>query len=1524
MSLFAERLSLSRSISIELLPSLRRSTRSSSSTGEPILASEAVASCVGRAAATLQLAVEVTATYPYNESQQRRSEVERDDASSTSALSAVASLLKEDENLIFSDTSPIHSSSAVSSTSTLASDRQLTQKAMANLVGMRHFGTISTDTGALRSWLAVLLLERLRMSADTLASILRIPSQSLPRFLESADSCFFSLDLQGTGSLGLQELCVLLAALITPSKHEQVASMALSDASLFLSSAASLSAIIASPNHPAWQRGDKVSPKKKSYVSEGKLLRAGESTLLQRMGFVSLPIWRSFLAISCSSEKSSLSPTSFKTERQSEENEMKTVIDLKDNIERACAAINNDEVIKRSSIKRYGLHELWSQSCNDACVASLHSVSSHSSTSSSSNSSRELSLMKSAAQNMDVASCAHQALLASLVVVGGGALMAVAREGRDPLDESSIGSVTTSVVACLGMIPNEALISSKLTDLDSSDISQKALVLASNIAHSAVLGAIRSFINGLPSSIALAMDSIEESMWQGQEADTSANVTPSLPSFAIEVALNAAQRAVNMKNEKVHIVRNNNSYELNTQRHPLSLKKDSILNSSSSFLSSAQLSSNTSQRSPSTTLNTSGLTSKLSVKVQPLQPLGTWEAPPRSPLPTLSPSIKEKKIERLLDQESGISDSHIENNEEKLNTSLKFVNEDLSSTTVPTLMISIDELIEAEEEATANAASSTLKVPSHIIKNVDVSRKKSIDVDPSIYTIDDACDVFSLSVINSVGEAAADERADNLNRQTIKVRDSLSSTSILNTNSSSKSGIEAPVLLNDHLLQPSVSLNHSSDEIDSLSKLRKATEIARLPPQASFSSPSLPSTRSPTDQRSVLGEIMSPNRSVAFLKSPNDDETEDAPLEFQPIRLPNPTASLLSSSSSLGLSPPQRGSQLSGSRLSTRGLSMSSLAYSPQSRKEVRRDKGVTPAQSAAFIAHSSQSSIPPHLLDEYHSLLVRQARLLDRILDPNSTGNDTAKSEIDSTLTREGLLLALRVVRDRVKAIDSLAVSNRGQHGNGGMLLAEGSNPEFQDRHNPFSSPPGQKGAPSVSAVDISRFFPKSPAGTFSSTVGVQGASRGKDGATDVHRLDVDNGEELLMRITSRLPSQPKKRTDPSVPPLRSHSRSWSDRIGQNGSINKRANSVGSTRVHVLPSSIPTQGAAHSRGRSHGQVEDVTISRNKLHSSLEKNVTGADIATIMDPHRSRSRSRSSAVVKMQSHLTGDSQPLPRARSRSRESFNHNHQKPSSMISNSLASKKEKVTMKGRGRALNIASISNQTEVSLSSSSPRQLNAGDSNSSSRPTPRSSEALKKSPGRLLWRSIFPVDEPETRLPPPPSNGWASAIISAAQRGDTTPISGAQSHVTDNFAAPANSEGQAFDSNGEGFILTPPAAPVFSSSSSSSSSSISFTHSSLSSANVQFPAFFSSPSAASHGDSSSIKQTQNQLQHQQQVSAYMSHPRLRRFMRDGHLIGSSPPTAPVPPPAIPPRKAHGASASSIDRLHSGLPTNPRKGK
>ena len=80
--------------------------------------------------------------------------------------------------------------------------------------------------------------------------------------------------------------------------------------------------------------------------------------------------------------------------------------------------------------------------------------------------------MKSAAQNMDVASCAHQALLASLVVVGGGALMAVAREGRDPLDESSIGSVTTSVVACLGMIPNEALISSKLTDLDSSDISQ--------------------------------------------------------------------------------------------------------------------------------------------------------------------------------------------------------------------------------------------------------------------------------------------------------------------------------------------------------------------------------------------------------------------------------------------------------------------------------------------------------------------------------------------------------------------------------------------------------------------------------------------------------------------------------------------------------------------------------------------------------------------------------------------------------------------------------------------------------------------------------------------------------------------------------------------------------------------------------------------------------------------------------------------------------------------------------------------
>jgi len=221
------------------------------------------------------------------------------------------------------------------------------------------------------------------------------------------------------------------------------------------------------------------------------------------------------------------------------------------------------------------------------------------------------------------------------------------------------------------------------------------------------------------------------------------------------------------------------------------------------------------------------------------------------------------------------------------------------------------------------------------------------------------------------------------------------------------------------------------------------------------------------------------------------------------------------------------------------------------------------------------------------------------------------------------------------------------------------------------------------------------------------------------------------------------------------------------------------------------------------------------------------------------------------------------------------------------------------------------------SSSPRQMK-GDSR---RSTPRSSETAK-SPGRLLWQSIFP-DEVGTRLPAPPSNGWASALTNE-ERGEATPPSGTQSHGSDIILATRNSQSNIYASNDDGFVLTPPSAPL-----PSASSSLPSTHlSSFSAASVN-SALFSSPSI-SQVDSSTIKAVQNQLQHQQQVSAYMSHPRLRRFMRgDGHLIGSSPPTAslkPVPPPVLPPRAAHSASVSSINRLHSGLPTNmaPRRGK
>lgn len=1510
--MLSERLSLSRSISIELLPSLRRSAGKSFG-GDATLTSEAVASCVGRAAATLQRAVEETSTDLHKES------LKCDEGRSTSpmsALSAVASLIEEETPIIFSQsTSPLRSSAAVSSNSTLASDRQLTQKATASLIGMRHFGIIPSDSEALRSWLAVLLLARLRSSAHTLTSILRVSSSSLPRFLESVDSCFFSLDLRGTGTLGLQELCVLFAALISSSKQISILQMVLSDANLFLSSAASLGAIIASPFNTIGHRGERSSPRSTKKDSENTLMRDGESALLQRMGVVSLPIWRAFLTISCASETVLFSPSSNDDDDDVDEprsSALKSVVDLKDRIEQACAAINGRESL---GPQRYGLHELWSRSCEDACVSAMYSASSHSSSLSSSTASKDTALLKSAAQNKDVSACAHQALLSTLLVVGGGALVAVAREGRGLLDEASIGSVTASVVSSLGTLPHEALILSR-NDIGSSDLAQTALTLASNIAHTAVLGAIRAFLSGLPASIALAIEAIDDSLWQGQEADTSVNVAPSLPSFAIQAALTAAQRAVTMKDEKMlqyqatnvrSIINNNSSTSL---RHSFSEKRLSNL----SLLSIAQPSSFSSSHS-SPFSSTSLTTSKLMPQSQPLQPLGTWEAPPRSPLPSRSPLNKEMKSVSVQEVESSVENTlRPESNEEILNTSLKSTSGDVSNSVVPTLMISIDELIEAEEEASAIAAASSLNVLTKTRgKNADINRKRSIDVDPSIYTIDDVGDVLSLSNINSVGEIVTDDRTDH--RQSFQSRELNSSSSLIRKNSGGDRDFDAPPGPSfDKAQQPryqqTASQNLSADEIESVSKLRIATELALLPTsQSSFSSSPLPSPRSPTGPRSVLGTVMSPNSAADhLLKSPNDDETEDAPLEFQPIRLANVTTTALSSSSSLGMSPPQRGSQLSGSRLSTRGLSMSSLVHSPRYRGEKRKENETTSAQ-AVVSTRFSQSSIPPHLVEEYHTLLVRQARLLDRVLDPHSSVSENEinkSSNQDGFLTREGLLLALRVVRDRVKVIDSLAASHQPQTVD--KLQAGVIHSNLYDKSNPFSSPPGLA-SKSSSAVDISRFFPKSPAGIQSSAVSIEGASRSGGGPGDIHRLDVDNGDELLMRITSRLPHRQKNDPIPPVPPSRSRSRS--NRNGRSESANKRSTSVGSVRVRMAPTS---SGVARAHGRSSvgGDASDRSHTLHTL-SEQEKSTHRENVNKVIIPQRSRSRSsaRDEQVLAAPPHKAESSRSSSRARSRSRDSNNQTQQKSSSS-STSTSGLKEKTSIKGRGRAMPAAS----NHLTSVASSPRQMTKGDSR---RSTPRSSETTK-SPGRLLWQSIFP-DEVGARLPAPPSSGWASALTN----GDATPPAGTQSHGSDILLATRNSQSKIYASNDDGFVLTPPSAPL-----PSTSSSLPSTHlSSFSAASVNFPALFSSPSI-SQVDSSTIKAVQNQLQHQQQVSAYMSHPRLRRFMRgDGHLIGSSPPTAsikPVPPPVLPLRAAHSASVSSINRLHSGLPTNmaPRRGK
>jgi hypothetical protein len=1536
---FRERLSLSRLLAIELLPLLRRSTVIGTE-NESRLNSEAIASCVGRAAATLQRAVEDTYKISISTTEKE---------STPSPISAVASLLIEEEkSLNILHSSPLRSTSTVSVTSTLASDRQLIQKASISLLGsLRLFGgAISSDTEALRSWLAVVLLERLRMSSKALTSILRIQSFTLPRFLESVDSCFFSLDLQGSGSLGLQELCVLFLIFISQCRQNTSVSIVLSDPNLFLCASSSLGALISNSSEKM-----NSSPRRNKQNNEKEtlsLLRTGESALLQRMGIVSLPSWRAFMTIMCTEETNYLSSSSssFSSSSSSSDDEdtfsaLKSVNSLRDHIERACSVIYSPNTVTKqtnsSSVplsKRVSLQNLWAHSCEDVCLSAIQSASTtasfNSSSISSSITSKDIASLKITALNKDITTCAYNLLVSSLVVIGGGALMAVVREGRSPLDEASLASVTTSVVSNLEMLPSEAILFNwKENDVDSSDLTHDAILFARNVAQIAVLGAIREFMSNLQNCISVTINTIEESLWQGQEADTSAIFLSPLPPFVSQTALDATMRAITMRDEKV--LRSQALNMINTTQKTRSILFPVVTSHLTTSFDSKMLEDKLPE-----------LYSSQSQPRQPLQPLVTWSPPPKSPLhiSTLSSSNKEKKsvnMELVIEKDSLKSVQLNETYHEILNTSSKLVEKDMSSTTVPTLMISIDELIEAEAEDIA--ASEFLTTLHDHTKNErfqkygDSFRKKSIEFDQSIYTIDDVGDALSLSVINSVGEPVHGEPVHDELRQNsqqnlqARSRVSFSPPSLTSTIQHDKKSDDLSniTLQNVSLSKTQVVAidNNFSTEDEGLTRLRLATEKATLPPIHFTTDSSLSQSPSILRPFSVSSNgLISPNKVSTLLKSPNDDETEDAPLEFQPIRLaPSTTSAFLSSSAALGngFSPPQRGSQLSGSRLGSRGLSMSALAYSPR-RKGNEREKpvNVTSAQTSTY--STIPATIPSELTDEYHTLLIRQAQLLDRVLDPTSLSNNSDNN--DGISTREGLLLALRVVRDRVKAIDNLAVNVRGQTVQ--VISSSALLPSTKiNENNPFASPSGVRSNP-LPAVDISRFFPASPYGVASSLVGTEDALQ----RSETHRLDVDNSEDLLMRITSRLPLQKIQE------PL--YKQSMDNHSNQRGHIRGRSRAEKTTQQ--VSNSIRAVSLGNAKERH-------TVSSHGSSSS-----TGG--ATTIQVS-SRSRSRSSSRVEQHKSIVPASFKAPlvetktssRARNKSREATMQHQQQQQQQDQKTLSTfsgpivSKNKVSMRGQGRALSIETIPPPPPLPAPPPSNRlsslsNLPVSLDSLNKRSTPRPSISVK-SPSFHLWQSVFPVSNNDSTHNLPPITRWASALSNEQANG--APMVEMKSvHTDENVIEHFTTNYQSAD----GFVLTPPSqlasSSSLSSSSSSSSSKFQLDHASSSSTVSDTLALlppppppppptcttnFSSPTFSSD-DSSAIKLKH---QHQQQVSAYMSHPRLRRFMREGHLVGSSPPINKAVQPSLPPQITKHASVSSINRLHSGLPTHPssRKG-
>lgn len=585
----ADRLALCRTLSIELIRPLRASATAVANTTLTANASsaiaEAVATTIGRAAATLQLAVDRSLGDGLGSIAQQ------------SALEAVASLLElgsasSQRQSSVADTTVATAAAAIS----ITSDRHLAAKAASHLLAIS--APLSSDPETLRSWLAALLLERLRQCVPVLERTLRPTATTgtgaadevdnaadLPAWIEAADSAFFSLDVRGTGCLGLQDVVWLFLSLAAPIIRSggvdgRAVKVVTDDPQLLLAAGGQLASILAcagaraeqaaggsagctSPNvSQSWIDASLVFSQPAQHISDGttqqqqhqqqhreSVLHPGESALLQRLGVVSLMAWRSWLATACAPV--SLTPSDGTVHASN--GAVAAACALRDHIQSAGAALgvgvsstgagdadgDHHSAISASGggggAAGGGIHIAWYRACSQAVAEQLLTPSSPPRSA------------RSVATSASTLVSASTILTAELATTGAGALLCIAREGKGIADTAA--SVTSAVVSTLASLSHgdggggrsSTSRSAQTSSGGSAGLSITAQSISTACSHapSCVARALQLYEQSFRHCVPAALALIDK---ESRIAESSDSPLPQLPPFAVQLVLHVVNR----------------------------------------------------------------------------------------------------------------------------------------------------------------------------------------------------------------------------------------------------------------------------------------------------------------------------------------------------------------------------------------------------------------------------------------------------------------------------------------------------------------------------------------------------------------------------------------------------------------------------------------------------------------------------------------------------------------------------------------------------------------------------------------------------------------------------------------------------------------------------------------------------------------------------------------------------------------------------------------------------------------------